>query len=195
MLTMWRRIRLIATVTFSLIGIGLLVLAYALIGRFHGVTVVTLAKLAVIIPVGFYLILTVVGWQRSTAAEAKPNALVAWLIRNHFAPFLPILFLFFLLGLGRGMDLNPIDRSVDAAEVMNRSCVAGARQQIVRTGGDPDSSSLKARMSSYCGCLTARVQREYEPNEFAKLMDDPGRLGSDAKMSRIIDSCAKSASN
>jgi hypothetical protein len=38
MLPLWRRLRLAFTVIFSVIGVGLLALAWALIGRFPGST-------------------------------------------------------------------------------------------------------------------------------------------------------------
>jgi hypothetical protein len=36
MVPLWRRIRLILTVTFAIVATGLLYLAYALVGRFPG---------------------------------------------------------------------------------------------------------------------------------------------------------------
>ena len=198
MLPRWRRIRLILTITFAIIATGLLFLAYALIGRFPGVTVVTLAMIAVLLPIGFFLLATVVGWQRSIGSGARPNALIGWLIRNNIAPVLPILFMFLLLGLGRGMDLTPIDREVrntaDLSRSMSEACVAGARKEIIRTGGSPDSVEMRARAVSYCGCVTAALQREYTPDEFVRLVSDPGRLDKEERMSRIVDSCAKAAS-
>ena len=193
MLPTWRRIRLITTITFSILGIGLLVLAYSLIGRFPGSTVVTLAMFAIVIPVGMYGLFTVTGWHRSAASAAKPNPLVGWIIRNGLAPFLPILFMVFLFGLGRGMDLTPLDRSGSAANTLNDSCMAGARQEITRNGRDPADPVLKAKAISYCTCVTAGVQREYEPEEFARLSADADRLEHDPKMGRLMESCVKQA--
>jgi hypothetical protein len=198
MLPRWRRIRLIVTIFFTIMAAGLMFLAYALLGRFPGVTVVTLAMIAVLLPVGFYLLATVVGWQRSEGSDARPNALVGWIIRNRIAPVLPILFMFLLLGLGRGMDLTPIDRearnSADLSRSMHASCVDGARKEIARAGSDPDSVDMKAKALAYCSCVTVTLQREYTADEFVRLASDPGGLDKDEKVNRIIDSCAKAAS-
>jgi hypothetical protein len=196
MLPLWRRVRVILTVTFTIIAAGMLVLAYALIGRFPGVTVVTLAMIAVVLPIGFYLLATVVGWQRSAASGARPNALVGWIIRNNVAPFLPIMFLFLLLGLGREMNMTPIDQDARSSlsRSMNESCVASARSELTRTGGNPDSAEMKAKAASYCDCVTVSLQREYTPDEFIRLAGDPGRLDKEEKIRRIIDRCAKASS-
>jgi hypothetical protein len=198
MLPLWRRIRLILTVTFAIVAAGLLYLAYALVGRFPGVTVVTLAMIAVLLPIGFYLLATVVGWQRSAESGVRPNALVGWIIRNRIAPGLPIMFMFLLLGLGRGMDLTPIDREArngaDLLRAMNVSCVGGARQEIARTGSDPDSAAMKTRAVSYCSCVIAAFQQEYTPDEFVRLASDPGQFDKEERMTRIINRCAKAAS-
>jgi hypothetical protein len=198
MLPRWRRIRLILTVFFTIMAAGLVFLAYALLGRFAGVTVVTLAMIAVLLPVGFYLLATVVGWQRSEGSGVQPNAVVGWIIRNKIAPVLPILFMFLLLGLGRGMNLTPIDRearnSADLSRSMHASCVAGARQEIARSGGDPDSAAMKVTADAYCSCVTVTLQREYTADEFVRLASTPGGLDKDEKVNRIIDGCAKAAS-
>jgi hypothetical protein len=197
MLPRWRRVRLIITGTFTIIAAGMLVLAYAIIGRFPGVTVATLGLIALLLPVGFYLLATVVGWQRSIASGAMPNALVGWIIRNNMAPVLPIMFMFLLLGLGNEMNLAPIDRSANSDAAVSRSirdaCVAGARQEILKTGGDPNAVALGARVTAYCDCMTAAVQREYTPDEFVRLASDSGDLDKDTRMTRIIDRCAKAA--
>lgn len=198
MLPLWRRIRLIITVTSTVIAAGMLVLAYSLIGRFPGATVVTLAMIAVVLPIGLYLLATVTGWHRSAASGAKPNAVVGWILRNNLAPFLPIMFMFFLFGLGSQMDLTPIDREATDnaafARSFNQSCVDGARKEIARKGGNPDSAELSARAVSYCTCMSAAVQREYTPDEFFKLVSDPDRMDKEERMGRIVDRCAKAAS-
>ena len=177
----------------AIVGVGL-----HPFGRFPGVTVVTLAMIAVLLPIGFYLLATVVGWQRSAASGARPNALVGWIISNRIAPGLPIMFMFLLLGLGRGMDLTPIDREArngaDLLRAMNESCVGGARQESARTGGDPDSAAMKTRAASYCSCVIAAFQQEYTPDEFVRLASDPGQFDKEERMTRIINRCAKAAS-
>ena len=198
MLPRWRRLRLVLTAIFALIAAGLLVLAYGLIGRFPGPTVATLAMIAVVLPIGIYALATVGGWQSSLASGARPTGLTGWIIRHKLTPILPLMFLFFLFGLVRAMDLTPIDRVAPTAaglsQSINQSCVASARSGIAKNGGDPDSAAMKAKALSYCGCVTVALQREYTPDEFVRLAGDPGRLDKDERMNRIIETCAKAAS-
>ena len=141
MLPLWRRIRLVLTVTFTVVGAGLLVLAYSLTGRFPGSTVVTLGMIAIALPVGFYCLATVGGWQRSLASGARPSGLTGWIIRHNLAPVLPIMFMFFLLGLLWDMDLKPLDRDVHDSAALSRSinqaCVASAGKRSRRPAATP----------------------------------------------------------
>jgi len=103
------------------IAAGLLVLAYGLIGRFPGPTVATLAMIAVVLPIGIYALATVGGWQRSLASGARPTGLTGWIIRHKLTPILPLMFLFFLFGLVRAMDLTPIGREAHRTAGLSRS--------------------------------------------------------------------------
>ena len=137
------------------------------------------------------------GWQRSAAAGAAPPRAVGWLIRHNLAPFLPIVFLLFLLGLGREMDLTPIDQESRGSSVptsMRQACVEGARKEIARNGGNADSAAMQAKVTAYCGCMSAALQREYMPDEFVRLASAPGQLDRDERMGRIIEACAKASS-
>jgi hypothetical protein len=188
MLPRWRLFRRIVTITFVIIVAGLVLLAYAIVGRFPGVT---LAFFGIVLPIGFFLIFTVVGWQRSAATGIPPNAVVGWLIRNNIAPFLPVLFLLFLLGIGSGMDLNAIDRSTAGnANAFQQACIASTGQAMRKNGRDPDSAEMKAKAVSYCGCIMTGIQHDFEPAEFIRLASDPDRLDKDAKMNRIVEHCA-----
>ncbi len=195
MLPFWRRFRLVVTVAFALIGAALLLLAWSLIGRFPGSTVVILAMIAAILPPALYGLATVTGWQRSMASGAAPPRLSRWIISHNLAPVLPLVFMFFLLGLGREMDLTPLDRHADLPRSFQESCIAGARQEIVRRGGDPDDAALNAKAVAYCGCLIKQVQRDYTPEEFVRLASNPRELDTEKRMSRIIDRCAGAASD
>jgi hypothetical protein len=106
------------------------------------------------------------------------------------------MFMFVLLGLGREMDLTPIDQDVRSAlsRSMNQSCVASARNELARIGGNPDSAEIKAKAAAYCDCVTVALQREYTPDEFIRLAGDPVRLGKEEKIGRIVDRCAKASS-
>ena len=197
MLPLWRRLRLAFTVIFTVIGVALLVLAWALIGRFPGSTVIILAMIAVILPIAIYGLMSVTGWQRSMASGVQPTGLVGWIIRRNLTPILPIMFLFFLLGLGREMDLTPLDRdarSDDALSAsMTQSCVASARKAITANGGDPDSPAMQRRASTYCNCVTVGLQREYTPDEFIRLARGPAQLDKEERVRGITDSCAKAS--
>ena len=199
MLPRWRRLRLVLTAIFALVAVGLLVLAYALIGRFPGSSVSTLAMIAVVLPIGMYALATVGGWQRSLASGARPTGMTGWIIRHKIAPILPIMFLIFLFGLVRAMDLTPIDREAHTTAGLSRSidesCVASARSRIARNGGDPDGATTKAKALSYCGCVTVALQREYTPDEIVSLAGDPGRLDKDERMNRIMATCARAATD
>lgn len=198
MLPLWHRIRLALTATFALIGVGLLVLAYSLSGRFPGSTVVVLAMIALALPIGIYCLATVGGWQRSLASGANPSGLTGWIIRSKLAPVLPIAFMFFLLGLLWNMDLTPLDRDAPGNAVLSRSinqaCVTSARSAIGKTGADPDSAAMSAKVVSYCGCVSVALQREYTREEIARLERDPGQLDKEERFRRIIDNCGKTAS-
>jgi hypothetical protein len=198
MLPLRRRLRLVFTAVFVLIGIGLLLLSYALIGRFPSSTVGVLAMIAVILPVAMYGLLTVTGWQRSMASGATPPRVSGWIIRHSLAPVLPIMFMFFLLGLGREMDLTPLDGQSSATTIarsMYEACVGGARKEIAQNGGSPDSPATQSRANAYCNCVTSALQREYTADEFVRLASAPGRLDKDERISRIINSCAKASSD
>ncbi len=195
---LWRRIRLIVTLVSGLIGVGLLYLAFSLAGRFPSATIGSLALLGIVLPVGLYLIATVTGWQRSAASGATPNAVVGWIIRNRVAPVLPIIFMFFLLGLVRELGMTPSDQAAHdqtaLAQSFSESCVAGAGKEIARRGGDPDRSEMKAKMVSYCTCALEGLQRSYTPDEFFRLVSVPGAIEKEEKAGQIMEGCAKAAS-
>src|SRR5947207_6644009 len=74
----WYTIRVIATVIMTGIGALLLWGAYLVAGNVTGAAIAWMVLLGLAIPIGFFAMFTIVGWQRSTAAQAKPNALIAW---------------------------------------------------------------------------------------------------------------------
>src|SRR5947207_15385895 len=74
----WYTIRIIATVIMTGIGALLLWGAYLVADNVSGAAIAWMVLLALAIPIGFFAMFTVVGWQRSTAAQAKPHALIAW---------------------------------------------------------------------------------------------------------------------
>ncbi len=120
MLPFWRRVRLIATTTTSVISVGLLVLACALLGRFPDVTVQTLAIIALPLPGGCLFLTTVIGWHRSAVRGAEPRGVIGWIIRSHLVPLLPLLFVVFLVGLGRQIDLTPLDLTNEFAAISDK---------------------------------------------------------------------------
>src|SRR5439155_16564177 len=68
------------TVSVVMAGLGGLLLwaAYLVSGSVTGAAIAWMVLLAAAIPAGFFAMFTIVGWQRSTAAQAKPSPLVAW---------------------------------------------------------------------------------------------------------------------
>ena len=112
--------------------------------------------IAVVLPIGLYL----PGDCRRMAKERCLRCTTerAGWSRNNVAPFLPIMFLFLLFGLGREMNMTPIDQGARSSlsRSMNESCVASARSELTRTGGNPDSAEMKAKAASYCDCVTSR---------------------------------------
>ena len=74
----WYTIRTIVSVVMAGIGGLLLWAAYLVSGNVTGAAIAWMVLLAAAIPAGFFAMFTIVGWQRSTAAQAKPSPLVAW---------------------------------------------------------------------------------------------------------------------
>src|ERR1051325_813464 len=74
----WYTSRTVVTVVMAGIGGLLLGASYLVAGNVTGAAIAWMVLLAVAIPPGFFAMFTIVGWQRSTAAQAKPSPLIAW---------------------------------------------------------------------------------------------------------------------
>jgi hypothetical protein len=94
----WGRLRAAVTIIMALIGVGLLAVAWLSLGHVPGAAAVDLAMLGLVLPAGFYAVFTLVGWQR-TGTGATPEAFIAWCLRSRLAAFVPLAFMFCLLGM------------------------------------------------------------------------------------------------
>jgi len=95
----WARFRLAAVIFSSLVALGLLALAWTLPHTVGSQARGMLVVLGVVLPIGFYCITTVTGWMRSTDTGVAPPALVGRIIKSGLAPFMPVVFMLFLIGL------------------------------------------------------------------------------------------------
>ena len=82
----WYTIRTVVTVVMAGIGGLLLWAAYLVAGNVTGAAIAWMVLLAVAIPAGFFAMFTIVGWQRSTAAQAKLNPIASG---SRIAPAVP----------------------------------------------------------------------------------------------------------
>ena len=111
----WRTIRIVVTVVMTLIGGLLLWAAYAIAGNVSGAALCWMVLLGLGIPGGFFAMFTLVGWQRSTAGGATPNAVIAWCNDPRRYPMLWVGFVAFLFGsaqmIGREIQRSDAERA------------------------------------------------------------------------------------
>lgn len=194
----WLRLRTFATILMTLIGVGMLVGAWFALGHVSGEAVVDLAFLGLVLPIGFYGVFTLVGWQRSLADGATPGPLVGWCLKHQMAPFAPIALMLFLLALTNNLgnalesDHRPHAGAAEAFDAgdFQASCVTAATQSARKAGSDPGQAELKARIASYCSCLSKEMQARYTEAELVVLADQTN-LEKDAKYNNILESCAR----
>src|SRR3977135_2099932 len=105
----WYTIRIVATGIMAVIGGLLLGGAYLISGNVGGAAIAWMVLLGLAIPIGFFALFTLVGWQRSTASQAPPSALVAWCNDPRRYPFLWLGFVAGLFG-GAYQIVNEIKR-------------------------------------------------------------------------------------
>ena len=74
----WYTIRIIAIAVMTAIGVFVLWVAYLVAPNVNGNAVAWMVLEGLAIPIGFFAMFTLVGWQRSTVTTATPNAVIAW---------------------------------------------------------------------------------------------------------------------
>jgi len=84
----WYTIRIIVTVIMTGIGGLLLWVATLVAPNVSGAAIAWMVLLGLAIPIGFFALFTLVGWQRSTATRATPPPVIAWCNDPRRYPFL-----------------------------------------------------------------------------------------------------------
>src|SRR3981081_3311167 len=115
----WYTIRLVARGIMAVIGGLLLWAAYLISGNVGGAAIAWMVLLGLAIPIGFFALFTLVGWQRSTASQAPPSALVAWCNDPRRYPFLWLGFVAGLVGRAHHI-VHEIQRGDAALGAMQR---------------------------------------------------------------------------
>jgi hypothetical protein len=193
----WYTIRIVATGIMAVIGVLLLWAAYLVSGNVAGAAIAWMVLLGLAIPIGFFALFTLVGWQRSAAAGATPNAVIAWCNDRRRYPFLWLGFVAVLFG-GAYQIVNEIkrgDAERGAAQAYHRAvrdtlfdaCWVRAGQAFRADAGA--AASLRPRMMNYCTCVDIEVEKGYTPQQFAAVTKDQWWAGGDEKIDRIVQKC------
>src|ERR1051326_6693284 len=168
----WYTIRTVVTVVMAGIGGLLLWAGYLVAGNVPGAAIAWMVLLAVAIPAGFFAMFTIVGWQRSTAAQAKPSPLIAWCGAPRHYAVLWLAFVGLLFGgayqivqeIKRGdterADLQAYHRAV--RDTLFDACWNRAGQSFREETGSGDVS-LRPRLMHYCTCLDIAVEKSFTP--------------------------------
>jgi hypothetical protein len=194
----WYTIRTIASFVMAGIGGLLLWAAYLVSGNVTGAAIAWMVLLAVAIPAGFFAMFTIVGWQRSTAAQAKPSPLIAWCGDPRRYAVLWLAFVGMLFGgayqlvheIKQGdaerADLQAYHRAV--RDTLFDACWNRAGQSFREETGTSDVT-LRPRMMSYCTCLDIEVEKSYTPEQFAAVPKERWWARGDDKIERIMQTC------
>jgi hypothetical protein len=193
----WYTIRIVVTVIMTGIG-GLLLWAASLVApNVNGAALSWMVLLGLAIPVGFFALFTLVGWQRSTAATATPPPVIAWCNDPRRYPFLWLGFVAVLFGsayqIKNEIELGDKDREVTQAyhravrDTLFDACWNRAGQAFSKDAGA--AASLRPRMMNYCTCLDIEVEKGYTPQQFAAVTKDQWWASGDEKIDRIVQKC------
>ncbi|HYU13898.1 MAG TPA: hypothetical protein VEK82_15070 [Stellaceae bacterium] len=193
----WYSIRIVATVVMTGIGVLLLWAAYLVSDNAGDAAIAWMVLLGLAIPIGFFTLFTLVGWQRSTATREAPNAVIAWCNDRRRYPFLWLAFLLVLFGGARQIvvEMRQGDADRDATQAYHRAvrdtlfdaCWVRAGQAFRQDGGA--AASLRPRMMNYCTCLDIEVEKGYTPAQFAAVANDRWWQSGDEKIDRIVQKC------
>jgi hypothetical protein len=193
----WYTIRIVVTLVMTGIGGLLLWAAYLISGNVTGAAISWMVLLGVAIPIGFFALFTLVGWQRSTTSQTTPSALIAWCNDGRRYPFLWLGFVAVLFGgayqivneIKRGdaerADLQAYHRAV--RDTLFDACWVRAGQAFRQDAGA--AASLRPRMMNYCTCLDIEVEKSYTPQQFAAKTKDQWWASGDEKIDRIVQKC------
>jgi hypothetical protein len=193
----WYSIRIGATVIMTGIGGLLLSAAYMISDNVAGAAIAWMVLLALAIPVGFFALFTLVGWQRSTPTQATPSALITWCNDPRRYPFLWLGFVAVLFG-GAYQIVNEIkrgDADRGAVQAYHRAvrdtlfdaCWVRAGQSLSKDSGA--AASLRPRMMNYCTCIDLEVGTNYTPQQFDAVPKDKWWASGDEKIDRIMQKC------
>src|SRR6266550_3260742 len=193
----WYTIRIVATGIMTVIGVLLLWAAYMVSGNVAGAAIAWMVLLGLAIPIGFFAMFTLVGWQRSTASQATPSAVIAWCNDRRRYPFLWLGFVAVLFG-GAYQIVNEIkrgDAERGAAQAYHRAvrdtlfdaCWVRAGQAFRMDAGA--AASLRPRMMNYCTCVDIEVEKTYTPQQFAAVTKEQWWASGDDKLDRIVQKC------
>ena len=194
----WRRMRLWATLFTAVVGILLLVLAFNAPDTVRGEARVLMVFTGVILPLGFYAVLTLVGWQKSIDSGVAPPAVVARSLKWHGAQIAPIVFMLFLLGLFQQMssalDRQPAqERATGVAEddyrFVRDSCLTETAAAMRKDGDDPESAEIKPRIAKYCGCMAVNLPQKFTPEEFQLVSTGQAPASQAQKFQGIVERC------
>src|SRR5689334_19551246 len=200
----WYTIRTVVTVVMVGIGGLLLWAAYLVAGNVTGAAIAWMVLLALAIPAGFFAMFTIVGWQRSTAAQAKPSPLIAWCGDPRHYAVLWLAFVGLLFGdayqivqeIKRGdaerADLQAYHRAV--RDTLFDACWNRAGQSFREEAGSGDVS-LRPRLMHYCTCLDIEVEKRFTPEQFAAVPKERWWARGDDKIDRIVQQCRISDSS
>ena len=194
----WYTIRIIATVIMTGIGALLLWGAYLVAGNVTGAAIAWMVLLGLAIPIGFFAMFTIVGWQRSTAAQAKPNALIAWCGDPRRYAVLWLAFIVVLFGgayqivneIKQGdaerADLQAYHRTV--RDTLFDACWVRAGPAF-RSDAGAAANIQRPRLMNYCTCIDVEAEKSYTPQQFARVPKDQWWGSGDEKIDRIIQKC------
>ena len=193
----WYTIRIIATAVLAAIGVFVLWVAYLIAPNVNGSAIAWMVLEGLAIPVGFFAMFTLVGWQRSTSTTATPNAVIAWCNDRRRYPILLLLFVLLLFGGARQI----------ASEIEYGDAERAAKQAYSRTVRDTlfdacwfraydmlnDSGTaeiaIRPRLMSYCTCLDIEVEKSYTAEQYAAVPKDHWWQSGDQKIDRIVQTC------
>ena len=195
----WRTIRIVVSVIMTGIGALLLWAASLISDNVPGTAIAWMVLLGVGIPAGFFVMFTLVGWQRSTATGAAPSPVILSCNDPRRYPLLWLGFVVFLFGsaqqlvneLRRGdaerADLGAYHRAV--RDTLFDACWVRAGQAFRTDSGAGGDTAPRPRMMSYCTCLDIEVEKSYTPQQFAEVPKDRWWAGGGEKIDRIVQKC------